>query len=166
MIAKTTGPTGPRGASGPQGEPGNLALANTACDQGQFVSGFDGDGDPLCGVVDDSGGWRIGLISLAPFTTSRASVDFGEVPVGSRATETITITNQNPQFVRFQWFSPTFPIGADCQSGADGLSPGGRCVVDVVFEPHAAGKVVSTLMFLPERDFPTVVPLIGVGTAN
>src|SRR5215211_5324860 len=97
MIAKTTGPTGPRGASGPQGEPGNLALANTACDPAQFVSGFDGDGDPLCGVVDDSGGWRIGLISLAPFTTSRASVDFGEVPVGSRATETITITNQNPQ---------------------------------------------------------------------
>jgi hypothetical protein len=37
------------GEQGPQGEPGNLILAGQTCPAGEFVSGFDGDGNIVCG---------------------------------------------------------------------------------------------------------------------
>ena len=39
------------GPPGPPGPPGNLELAGKACPQGEFVVGFDANGDIICGVA-------------------------------------------------------------------------------------------------------------------
>jgi hypothetical protein len=45
------GPTGPAGATGPMGPSGTLAVAGKVCEAGQFVSGFDATGEPICSVI-------------------------------------------------------------------------------------------------------------------
>ena len=48
------GPSGPQGAQGPVGPlgiPGNLALAGQVCPAGQFVGGFDANGNITCRTI-------------------------------------------------------------------------------------------------------------------
>lgn len=49
------GPEGPRGPEGPQGPPG-ISVAGQRCPAGQFVVGFEADGDLICEAVGGSGG--------------------------------------------------------------------------------------------------------------
>lgn len=49
------GPQGIQGFSGPQGIPGNLALAGLTCATGTFVSGFDANGNLVCGSIPACG---------------------------------------------------------------------------------------------------------------
>ncbi len=45
------GPQGPAGPQGPSGEPGNMYLADQMCEDGEFVKGFDQNGDIVCAQV-------------------------------------------------------------------------------------------------------------------
>jgi hypothetical protein len=49
------GPEGPEGPEGPQGPPG-ISVAGQRCPAGQFVVGFEADGDLICEAVGDGGG--------------------------------------------------------------------------------------------------------------
>lgn len=44
----STGPQGPQGETGPQGPPGTGICNGCSCLAGQFVTGFDDDGDLIC----------------------------------------------------------------------------------------------------------------------
>jgi hypothetical protein len=46
------GPPGPPGPKGDKGDPGSLTLAGQQCGDGEFVVGFNGNGDIVCGNGD------------------------------------------------------------------------------------------------------------------
>lgn len=46
------GPQGPQGEPGPQGPPGAMPFAGQVCPEGQFVIGFDDEGNIICGSID------------------------------------------------------------------------------------------------------------------
>jgi hypothetical protein len=48
------GEKGDKGDPGEKGEPGDVAILEGACDAGQFLTGFNASGEPLCGSVSIS----------------------------------------------------------------------------------------------------------------
>ena len=48
-----------------QGQPGNLALANDSCDPGQFVVGFDSNGNPTCSTLPSPPTFESGTIFVS-----------------------------------------------------------------------------------------------------
>ena len=63
------GPQGPQGEAGPQGEqglPGNLALAGQNCPLGQYLRGFDEQGNILCAIAP----------IIDPFTSVQQNADW------------------------------------------------------------------------------------------
>jgi hypothetical protein len=50
-IQLIEGPQGPQGEEGPQGPPGAMPFSGQICPDGQFVVGFDEEGNIICGSV-------------------------------------------------------------------------------------------------------------------
>lgn len=74
-IDQTTGllVVGCDGVEGPKGEPGNLALAGKSCPNGEFLSGFDENGNIICAAAVAQCG--NGLIELGEVCDDGNNVD-------------------------------------------------------------------------------------------
>ena len=56
-LAGLTGPAGPTGSVGATGAtgPAGASIANFSCEPGDYVSGFDAEGQPVCGIAGPTG---------------------------------------------------------------------------------------------------------------
>jgi parallel beta-helix repeat protein len=133
----------------------------------------DLDGNPrVVGPAVDLGAYEAGSASAPPpvasFTPS--AVDFGTVHAGAPATfAPVTLTNAggSPLSVALAQAAPAggpFGVGADGCAGRT-LGPGDSCVVQVGFQPGAAGSYTGTLQVTDGLGLQSV-PLRGAAVAG
>ena len=111
------GPVGPQGPQGPQGPAGNLALAGLTCPSGQFLVGFDAQGNLSCSAGSSSPSptpaaqGQIGVVLSAPIVTATgefagltgsvtAQVQFNASVSGSGTGITDYLQNGSPEYLQ------------------------------------------------------------------
>ncbi|HEU4866826.1 MAG TPA: putative metal-binding motif-containing protein [Actinomycetota bacterium] len=104
------GPAGPEGPEGPQGPPG-ISVAGQRCPAGQFVVGFEADGDLICEAAGGGGG------VTTTFYRDADSDGFGD------PAQTIQATSEPAGYVA---------TGTDCNDNNAGVHPGAAEVANGV----------------------------------
>ena len=78
------------------------------------------------------------------FTISPSSLTFGNLDVGARASQTLTITSNAPTALPFPGVVTTGDYSATSNCGAS-IAPNSSCTVTVTFQPTATGSRPGTL---------------------
>jgi hypothetical protein len=123
------GPAGPQGPQGPQGTAGNLTLAGLSCPSGQFLVGFDAQGNLSCSAGSSSPNptpaaqGQIGVVLSAPIATASgqfagltgsvtAQLQFNASASGSSAETGITdyLQNGSPEYLQISIPGQSTPL--------------------------------------------------------
>ncbi len=105
----------------------------------------------------------------SPLSLSPASLNFGQVLVGSSATLPVTLANTSTAPITIGMISATgdYTAGGDCPATGGTLAATASCTVQVTFAPTAAGIRPGTLSVMSSASTtPLAVGLTGTGTAS
>lgn len=116
-----------------------------------------------CGLATNQGGHPLASSQLSASSTS---VSFGNVTVGSPATEQVTLTDMGPGNITISGLAVMGP-GFTMTNGAPGtLTAGQSITVSVSFTPRVAGGSQGTLSVLSDAANATMdIALAGTGVA-
>ncbi|MDN4473492.1 Kelch repeat-containing protein [Demequina zhanjiangensis] len=102
-------------------------------------------------------------LALAP-SVSASGIDFGDVEVGTTATDTVTLTNDESVPVTVTGVDITTPFGTDATAGLE-VPALSSVDIEVSFTPTTEGAASADLTLTHDGvDSPTVVALSGTGT--
>ncbi|MDW5598092.1 choice-of-anchor D domain-containing protein [Conexibacter stalactiti] len=136
------------------------------------VSGSGANANLINGLT-----WPTAIFVTAPGFAASAAPAFGNVVLGTRATRTVTVTNDSAAFAGGQPL--TFAAGAVTLTGANAnqfsitsngcsgqtIAPGDSCQVTVAFAPTTTGAKSASLRFVDNAtSSPQTVALSGRGT--
>ncbi|MEQ8279115.1 MAG: choice-of-anchor D domain-containing protein [Deltaproteobacteria bacterium] len=108
-------------------------------------------------------------VEPAVLVANPTTVDFGEVAVGGRATQPLTLTNGGERAGRFARAIGRAPFDASLESGAaipaTDLEPGDTIAAEVGFAPLNVGAYDEVVRFLLDGGDQTVVQVRGTAVA-
>ena len=114
----------------------------------------------------------VSLLSVgiaSPLTFSPASLDFGEVLLGSAATLPVSLANTGSTPLAITSIAATgdYAAGGDCPISPATLASAGSCTVQVTFSPAMTGTRSGVLSVVSSSSTrPLTINLTGTGTAS
>jgi hypothetical protein len=148
----TIGAVGPPGPIGPQGPPGNSSLANQFCPSGEFVVGFDVNGNIVCSSPTPTPPqttcpnhlFTFSMTSSTGSTFSGASWPGGQVTLSDPSNSGCSVTVARPSgnvsitgLLGDHWYIVSFAGYSNC-AGSDGEDGDG------VATPNCSGLTLSS----------------------
>ena len=107
--------------------------------------------------------------AFASWTVSPTSISFGDIPVGSSKTVTLTITNTGAAAINIQNIYSSIPevtVNADFSKGPLSVAAGGSLVVAVTFKPTARGNYSGELVIVSDDPSQPSVTVPFTGTSS
>ena len=103
--------------------------------------------------------------AFASWTVSPTSISFGDIPIGSSKTVTLTITNTGASVIKIQNIYSSIPEVTTNPSTGN-LAAGGSLVVAVTFTPTARGNYSGELVIVSDDSSKPSVTVPFTGTSS
>jgi len=103
--------------------------------------------------------------AFASWTVSPTSISFGDIPIGSSKTVTLTITNTGASVIKIQNIYSSIPEVTTNPSTGN-LAAGGSLVVAVTFKPTARGNYSGELVIVSDDSSKPSVTVPFTGTSS
>jgi len=103
--------------------------------------------------------------AFASWTVSPTSISFGDIPIGSSKTVTLTITNTGASVIKIQNIYSSIPEVTTNPSTGN-LTAGGSLVVAVTFKPTARGNYSGELVIVSDDSSKPSVTVPFTGTSS